>query len=191
MPVRRILGGGRTQGVSFWPFPNSFGWWWLVSSGFLTRTSCHKILQMVTGAWPEWVGSVNVFPLTKGEGVCLFSHSSWLSGPGWCQALVIPLFPEDSPLVSSIYCCSVTQSRPTLAIPWTAACQASLSFTISQSLLKLVSLESVMPSKHLIICRPLLLLPSVFPSIRIFSSDSTLHIRWPPNYLSFSISPYN
>ena len=76
------------------------------------------------------------------------------------------------------------------ATPWTATHQASLSFTISQSLLKLRSIESVMPSNHLILCRPLLLLPSVFPSIRVFSSESVLHIRWPKYWsLSFSISP--
>ena len=63
--------------------------------------------------------------------------------------------------------------------PWTAARQASLSFTISQSLLKLMSIESVMPSNHLILCRPLLLLPSIFPSIRVFSSELAFHIRWP------------
>jgi len=63
--------------------------------------------------------------------------------------------------------------------PWTAACQASLSITNSQSLLKLTSFESVMPSNHLILCRPLLLLPSIFPSIRVFSNESVLHIRWP------------
>ena len=73
------------------------------------------------------------------------------------------------------------------ATPWTTACQASLSFTISQSLLKLMSIESMMPSNHLILCLPLLLLPSVFPSIRIFSSESALHIRW-PKYWSFSLS---
>ena len=60
--------------------------------------------------------------------------------------------------------------------PWTAACQASLSFTISQSFLKLMSTESVMPSKHVILCHPLLLLPSTFPSIRVFSNESSLHI---------------
>ena len=76
------------------------------------------------------------------------------------------------------------------ATPWTIACQASLSFTISLSLLKLMFIESVMPSNHLILCRPLLLLPSVFPSIRIFSNKSALHIRW-PKYWSFSISPSN
>ena len=78
------------------------------------------------------------------------------------------------------------------ASPWTAACQASLSFTISWSLLKLMSIESVMPSIHLILCRPLLLLPSIFPSIRVFSNESTLHIRWPKNWsFSFNISPSN
>ena len=65
------------------------------------------------------------------------------------------------------------------ATPWTAACQASLSITNSQSLPKLRSIESVMPSNHLILCRPLLLLPSIFPSIRIFSNESVLHIKWP------------
>ena len=75
---------------------------------------------------------------------------------------------------------------------WTAACQASLSFTISQSLLELMSIESVMPSNHLILCRPLLCPPSIFPSIRVFSNESALCIRW-PNYwsFSFSISPFN
>jgi len=71
-----------------------------------------------------------------------------------------------------------------------AALQASLSFTISQSLLKLMSIESVMPSNHLILCHPLLLLPSMFPSIRVFSNESALHIRWPKYWsFSFSISP--
>ena len=73
--------------------------------------------------------------------------------------------------------------------PWTAACQASLSITNSQSWLKLMSIESVMPSNHLILCRPLLL-PSIFPSIRVFSNESVLRIRWPKYWsFSFSISP--
>ena len=78
------------------------------------------------------------------------------------------------------------------ASPCTAACQASLSFTISWSLLKLMSIESMMPSNHLILYCPLLLLPSIFPSIRVFSNESALCIRW-PNYwnFSFSISPSN
>ena len=73
------------------------------------------------------------------------------------------------------------------ATPWTAARQAPLSFTISLSLLKLMSIESVMPSSHLILCHPLLLLPSIFPSIRVFSNESALPIRW-PRYWSFSFS---
>ena len=76
--------------------------------------------------------------------------------------------------------------------PWTATCQASLSITNSQSLLKLMSIESVMPSNHLILCRPLLLLPSSFPSIRVFSNKSVHHIRWPKYWsFNFSISPSN
>ena len=71
--------------------------------------------------------------------------------------------------------------------PRTTVCQASLSITNSGSLLKLMSIESVMPSNHLILCCPLLLLPSVFPSIRVFSSESVLHIRW-PKYWSFSLA---
>ena len=74
--------------------------------------------------------------------------------------------------------------------PWTAACQTSLSITNCQSLLKLMSIEWVMPSNHLILCCPLLLLPSIFPSSRVFSNESVLHIRWPKDWsFSFSISP--
>ena len=86
----------------------------------------------------------------------------------------------------------LTQLCPTLCTLWTAAHQASLSFTISWSLLKLMSIESVTPSNHLILCRPLLLLPSIFPSIRVFSNESVLCIRWPKYWsFSFSISPSN
>jgi len=75
--------------------------------------------------------------------------------------------------------------------PWTTACPDSLSITSSQRLLKLLSIESVMPSNHLILCRPLLLLPSIFPSIRVFSNKSVLRIRWPKYWsFSFSISPF-
>ena len=78
------------------------------------------------------------------------------------------------------------------AISWTAARQASLSFTNSQSLLRPMSIESVMPSNHLILCCPLLLLPSIFPSIRVFSNESVLCIRWPKYWsFNFSISPSN
>ena len=76
--------------------------------------------------------------------------------------------------------------------PWTAALQASLSFTISWSSLKLTSVESVMPSNHIVLCHPLLLLPSLFPIIRIFSMSQVFHIRWPKYWsFSFSISPSN
>ena len=76
------------------------------------------------------------------------------------------------------------------ATPWTAECQFSMPFTLSWSLLKFMSIESVMLSNHLIVCHPLLLLPSVFPSINVFSSESALCIRWQA-YWSFSISPSN
>ena len=97
--------------------------------------------------------------------------------------------------------CLITESCPTLFVcvcvqlfltPQAAAHQASLSFAISWSLLKLMSIESVTPSNHLIICCPLLLLPSIFPSIRVFSSESVLHIRWSKHWsFSFSINPSN
>ena len=82
---------------------------------------------------------------------------------------------------------SVAQSCPTLLTPWTAAHQASLSITNSRSLLKLMSIELMMPSNHLILCHPVFLLPSVFPSIRIFSNESVLYITW-SKYWSFSFS---
>ena len=87
------------------------------------------------------------------------------------------------------FSCSVVSDSE---IPWTAARQASLSITNSWSLLKLMLIESVMPSNHLILCRPLLLPSSIFPSIRVFSNESVLHIRWPMCWsFSFSISPSN
>ena len=93
-----------------------------------------------------------------------------------------------------LYCLVVVQSLnhdQLFMTPWTAACQAYLSFTISQSLFKLMSIELMMPSNHLILCHLLLLLPSIFPSIRVFS-ELALHIRWPKYWsFSFSISPSN
>ena len=94
--------------------------------------------------------------------------------------------------MNKMCCCSVARSCPTLCDPWTAACQASLSFTISWSVLKLMSIESVMPSNHLIFCCSFLLLPSIFPSIRVFSNDLALLIKWPMyGSFGFSISPSN
>ena len=88
-------------------------------------------------------------------------------------------------------CCSVTQSCLTLPPSWTAAHQASLPFTISQSLLKLMSIKLVMTYSHLVLCRPLLLLPSIFPSIRVFSNELALCIRWPKIGASASALPMN
>ena len=107
------------------------------------------------------------------------SNPRFLSLQCW-QAGSLPL------ALAGLYCCcSVSKSAP-----WTAALQASLSFTISWSLLKLMSIESVMPSNHPIVCHPLLLLPSIFPSTRVFSSELALCIRW-PKYWSFSFSSSN
>ena len=111
-------------------------------------------------------------------GILLFIvlHSLWVNFCMWCRIVV-----------------AVEAPRPVsyFAIPWTGAHQASLSFTISQSLLKLMSMESVMPSNHLILCCPLLL-PSIFLSIRVFSNESALCIRWPKYWsLSFSIRHSN
>ena len=89
-------------------------------------------------------------------------------------------------MAPSVQFSSVTQSCPTLRDPMTEVSQASLSITKSRSLLKLMSIESVMPSNHLILCYPLLLQPPIFPSIRVFSNESVLHIRWPKDW-SFSL----
>ena len=97
------------------------------------------------------------------------------------------------PLNPSVQFSSVAQLCPILCdLRGTAACQASLSITNYQSLFKLMSIELVMPSNHFILCRPLLLLPSIFPSIRVFSNEPVLRIRWPKYWsFSFSISPSN
>ena len=111
---------------------------------------------------------------------------------------IIPGFMHQTCNKYSIYNCSNSQFQLSLirvwlfATPWTAARQASLSITNSQSLLKLLSIESVMPSNHLTLCHPLLLPPSIFPSIKAFSSELALCVRWPKYWsFSFSISPSN
>ena len=102
---------------------------------------------------------------------------------------VMGLIPAAEETFSSVQSLSRVQL---FSIPWPAAHQASLSITNSQSPPKPMSIESVKPSNHLILCRPLLLLPSIFPSIRVFSSESALHIRWPKYWsFSFNISPSN
>ena len=98
--------------------------------------------------------------------------------------------PRPSPLLQMFVAVQSLSHVQLFATLWTAARQASLPFTISWSLLKLMSIESVMPSNHLVLCRPLLLLPSVFPSIRVFSNELALRVRWPKYWsFSFSISP--
>ena len=99
---------------------------------------------------------------------------------------ITPLFPW----YVSLGCCSIAKSL--FATPWTAAHQSFLFFTISQSLLRFMSIESMMPFSHLVLCCPFLPLLSIFPSIRVFSSELPLHIRWPKYWsFSFSISPSN
>ena len=114
----------------------------------------------------------------------------WMEEPGWLQSMGSKRVRHD--WATSVQFSSVQLlSRVRLfATPWTEARQASVSITNTQSLLKLISIKSVMPSIYLILWRPLLLLPSIFPSIRVFSSESVLHIRW-PKYWSFSFSPSN
>ena len=111
----------------------------------------------------------------------------FLIGKGVCQGCIL------SPCLFNFYAESVQFSHSVVSdsvTPWTAAHQACLSLTNSWSLLKLMSIKLVMPSNHLILCCPLLILPSIFPSIRVFSSDSVLCIRWPKYWsFSFSISP--
>ena len=119
--------------------------------------------------WRAWPQSLN----PEGKTLCFFTGK-------WSK--------RDITLRWHICCCSVAKSRVQhFVTPWTAAHQASLSFTISYSLPKLMSIESVMPSNHLILWHPLPLLPSIFPSIRVFSNGLVLHIRW-PKYWSFSFS---
>ena len=115
-------------------------------------------------------------------------HSRLLLCESWCQML------RGQGFLGTFQFSSVQSLSHVrlFASPWTAARQASLSITNSRSLLRLMSIESVIPSNHLILCHPLLLLPSIFPSIRVFSSDSVLCIRWPEYCsFSFSISPSN
>ena len=110
----------------------------------------------------------------------------------WPSALAGGFFTTEPPGKPTFqFSSSLTHVR-LFVTPWTAACQASLSITNSWSLLKLMSIELVMPSNHLIFCHPLLLLPSIFPSIRVFSNESVLCIRWPKYWsFSFNISPSN
>ena len=108
---------------------------------------------------------------------------NWKETEWWESSFLVKL----SPLIKSFSSIQSLSHVRLFATPWIAACQASLSITNSWSSLKLMSIESVMPFSHLILCRPLLLLPPIPPSIRVFSNESTLRMRW-PKYWSFSFS---
>ena len=101
-------------------------------------------------------------------------------------------FKNGSEINNSFYCCCSVNHVPLFVTPWASEHQDSLSFTITGNLFKLMSIESVMLSNHFILCHPLLLLPLIFPRIRVFSNELALHIRWPKYWIfSFSISPCN
>ena len=122
------------------------------------------------------------------------SHSTSISRRALSRSREIGVNRRDniSALVENTFSVQSLSRVQLFATPWTAARQASLSITNSQSLLKVMSIDSVMPSNYLILCRPLLLRPSIFPSIRVFSNESALHIRWPKYWsFSFNINPSN
>ena len=120
-------------------------------------------------------------------------HFTWIESYKICLLCLVPFIEhvfKSHPCSSIIVAVHFLSHVGFFAVPWTVACQASLSFTISWSLLKLMSIEWVTPSNHLILCCPILLLPSIFPSVRIFPNESALHIRWPEYWcFSFSLSP--
>ena len=146
------------------------------------ETATHSSILSWEFPWTEEPGGLQSIGLQRvgHDWTCMHAHQVANTAPETFKCLWLP----------SVYCFSVAQSCPTLVTPRPAAHQASLSVTNSQSPPKPMSIESVMPSGHLILCCPLLLLPSIFPSIRVFSNQLALHIRW-PKYWSFSISPSN
>ena len=159
---------------------------------FVHGISQARILEWIAlpssrgSSWPGIEPNSLTSPALAGE---FFTTSTTWEVLGLCTEMQLIFVSVSSVQFSSLQSLSCVQL---FATPWTAACQSSLSITNSRSLLKLMSIELVMPSNHLILCHPLLLLPSVFPSIRVFSNESVLCIRW-PNYwsFSFSISPSN
>ena len=127
-------------------------------------------LPLVTNWYSPLTSHTNRLPLCTQLHSCQCVGGSLCNCPSWWQSACLWSCPH-----VSVQLLAVSDS----ATPWTTAHQASLSITNSWSLLKLMSIESVMPSNHLILCRPLLLLPSIFSNIRVFSNESALHIRWP------------
>ena len=156
---------------------------WHGGTNHVLKTLFHQVIWLVSKLW---FNHILVKPFQQ-----LFSKRCYLSCPckdgtsniTWSQPV------QNSFQLSSVQ--SLTHVW-LFVTPWTAARQASPSITNSRSLLKLISIKLVMPSKHLILCHPLLLLPSIFPSIRVFSNESVLHIKWPKYWsFSFSINPSN
>ena len=144
--------------------------WQCISKGTFSKMSKNKSLQ------PSWSLSHTEFPCWQSPS---FPHQPvWT----WCPGFVLQTRIKLKPAFAVVQSLSPVRL---FATPWTAALQASLSFTVSWSLLKLMSIELVMPSSHLIPCHPLLLLPSIFPSTRVFFNESVLCIRW-PKYWNFS-----
>ena len=141
----------------------------------------------------QWLNNTfnTFFIIREGNWEEFLSEFFW--SPTWIRTYLSPLIysntGQSKDQFSSVQLLSCVQLFVT---PWIAACQASLSITNSWSSLKLMSIKSVMPSSHLILCRPLFLLPSIPPSIRVFFNEATLHIRWPKYWsFSFNISPSN
>ena len=158
-------------------------YWWtfqLLPQGITTYSEKKQKVR-----WPTVIFSTEYLSCPFGRGA-IFLCLGWMSAPEGLFVLgVLGRY-------SFGCCCSITQPCLLCATLWPAACQTSLSFTISWSLLKFMSIESMMPSNHLILYWPLLLLPSIFPTIRDFSSQLALCIRWPKYWsFSFSISPSN
>ena len=151
---------------------------------------CHSLLQ---GIFPTQASNLDLWHCRQ-----ILSQLSHKGSPFICYHSVTRQAPLSMELSRQEYWSGSVSSVQSLShvqlfvTPWTAAHQASLSITNSQSLLKLMSIESVMPSNYLILCHPLLLPPSIFPSIRVFSNGSVLLIRWPKYWsFSFNISPSN
>ena len=154
-------------------------------SSALTTYGCASCSVWSRGALSLWSLTVVVFPYSPYHPTPFPSSCPLNAGfrpRGLCSFSIAAV--KDHPKLSDLsqhafVVVQVVSCVQLFSTSWTAACQASLSFTISQSWLKLMSIESMMPSNHLILCRPLLLPPSIFPSIRIFSNESVLRIRWP------------
>ena len=152
---------------------------WRIFHSLLTvRHGLSQFVDSVTWAGSKWLAPIQRWNEISSKVKCLSER--YTSSKPWSQRKI------------QVCCCSVAQSCPTLCNPMNSSMPHFLSFTISQSLLKLMPIESVMPSNHLILCRPLLLLSSIFPSVRVFSNELAHHIRLPKYWsFNFSISPSN